>query len=196
MELEEEKSRNLFVYNNIMVNNLNLIIRNKDFGLEKVDFTENFRTRLASRGIVFDPKTKKIAMVVKTKINEYKLPGGGREGEETEEETFYREIFEETGCKVKIVEKLGTILEERENIDMKQISTIFVSELIEDTKELHPTKKEIDEGLTVEWMEVGAALEAVRNSFELVLGDDYEDLYNARFVLKRDLAILEYYIKH
>ena len=135
-------------------------------------------------------------MVVKTKINEYKLPGGGREGEETEEETFYREIFEETGCRVKIVEKLGTILEERENIDMKQISTIFVSELVEDTKELHPTEKEIDEGLTVEWMEVGAALEAVKNSFELVLGDDYEDLYNARFVLKRDLAILEYYIKH
>ena len=76
---------------------------------------------------------------------------------------------------------------------MKQISTIYLSELIEDTKELHPTQKEIDEGLKVEWMDVDDAIKAVKDSYEKVLGDEYESLYAAHFVIKRDIAILEFF---
>ncbi len=180
-------------YNRTMEETLNLKFTNQDFGLENTEYTDDYRTRYAARGIVLDSKSNKIALAVKTKINEFKLPGGGIEGNESEEDAFLREVFEETGCKVKIIKKLGTILEERSNINMKQISTIYLSELIEDTKELHPTQKEIDECLKVECMDVDDAIKAVRDSYGKVLGDKYENLYAAHFVIKRDTAILEFF---
>ncbi|MBQ1392629.1 MAG: NUDIX domain-containing protein [Lachnospiraceae bacterium] len=172
---------------------IDIVIKNEDFGLEATPYTDNCYVRYASRGIVFDPAIGKIAMEYKANINEYKLPGGGREGNETEEETFHREVFEESGCKVKIVKKLGTILEERSNIDMKQYSAIFVAELVEDTKELHLEQKEADEGMVVKWMDVDEALEAVKKSHDTVKADGYESLYNAHFVLVRDEKIIEAY---
>ena len=59
-----------------MEETLNLKFTNQDFGLENAEFTNDYRTRRAARGIVLDPKSNKIALAVKTKINEFKLPGG------------------------------------------------------------------------------------------------------------------------
>ena len=142
---------------------------------------------------MIDPATGKIAVVCKRKINEYKLPGGGKEGNETEEENFYREIWEETGCKVKIIKKLCTVKEERSSLDMKQTSVVFVSELVENTGEIHPDEEEIKQGLVLEWMSLDDAIDAVRNSFDVVLGDEKRSTYSAHFVIKRDLKILETY---
>ena len=170
-----------------------VVITNKDFGLEPVEFTEGTFVRYAARGILLDPTTGKIAMVCKKKINEYKLPGGGREGNETEEENFYREIMEETGCTAKIIKKLGEVKEERSSLNMKQISAVFVAEVVENTGEIHPDEAEIAQGLVLEWMSVDDAIEAVKNSFDTVLGDEKRSTYSAHFVLRRDLSILEAY---
>lgn len=172
---------------------IDILITNKDFGLEKRACGEDCYVRYASRGIVVDPKTNRIAVGVKTKIKEYKLPGGGKEGEETEEETFEREIFEETGCKIRALKRLGIVREERDNINMKQTSTVFVAELAKDTKKLHLTEKEASEGMEVRWMSLAEATEAVRKSYDTVLVDNPEDLYRAHFVIMRDLKILEAY---
>ena len=102
-------------------------------------------------------------------------------------------MLEETGCKVRIIDKLGTVYEERSNIDLKQFSTLFIAELIEDTGTLHPTQKEKDEGLTIKWMDLDNAINTIRDSYNKVLGDKYEDNYVAHFVIKRDLEILEEY---
>lgn len=172
------------------MNTLNLKITNQDFGLENKEYSENFRTRYASRGIVFDPKTNKVAMVVKTKIHQCKLPGGGKEDDETPEETFEREIFEETGCKIKIIKKIGTVIDEPVDIDIRQISTAFISELIEDTKEIHPTQKELDEGIEVQWLDVETAINLVKKTIDSAP----EDLkYRIRFTIKRDVKILEFF---
>ena len=138
-------------------------------------------------------KQIKLPWWLKQKFTNTNYRGGGTENNETEEETFLREIFEETGCRVKIIKKLGTVLEERSNMDLKQISAIFVSELIEDTKKLYPTKKEIDEGLTVKWMDIDEAISAVKKSYDEVLGDEYEEVYGAHFVILRDAKILEFF---
>ena len=176
-----------------MKNDLDVLITDHNFDIEPIPFTENVFDRRASRGVVYNPKTDQVVMVTFKHRVEYKLPGGGREGNETEEETFYREIMEETGCKVKIVQRLGVVREERSQIDMKQTSAAFVAELIEDTGEIHPDADEIKKGLAIEWMDLDDAIVAVENSFTTVLTDPRRSIYRARFVLERDLAILKAY---
>ncbi len=52
---------------------------------------------------VIDPVTKKILLVLHKKFNKWVQPGGHIEEDETPEETAVREVFEETGIKVKLV---------------------------------------------------------------------------------------------
>ena len=79
------------------MDNMELIckITDKDIGENTIGM-ENPRLRYASRGIVIR-EDGKIAVFNKSNKNEYKLPGGGKEGKETPEETFKREVLEETG---------------------------------------------------------------------------------------------------
>lgn len=64
----------------------------------------NSRLRLGARGIAIR-EDGKIAIFNKSNKNEYKLPGGGLEGEgeEEPEEAFKREVLEEIGCKIEII---------------------------------------------------------------------------------------------
>ncbi len=105
----------------------------------------NPRLRLGARGIVVR-EDGKIAVFNKSNKNEYKLPGGGIEGDEKPEEAFKREVLEETGCKIEIIEELGTTEEYKTLDNFKQISYVFVGKVLEDTKQLNVTQKEKDEG--------------------------------------------------
>lgn len=64
----------------------------------------NSRLRLGARGIAIR-EDGKIAIFNKSNKNEYKLPGGGLEGEgeEEPEEAFKREVVEEIGCEIEII---------------------------------------------------------------------------------------------
>lgn len=64
----------------------------------------NSRLRLGARGIAIR-EDGKIAIFNKSNKNEYKLPGGGLEGEgeEEPEEAFKREVLEEIGCETEII---------------------------------------------------------------------------------------------
>jgi ADP-ribose pyrophosphatase YjhB (NUDIX family) len=64
----------------------------------------NSRLRLGARGIDIR-EDGKIAIFNKSNKNEYKLPGGGLEGEgeEEPEEAFKREVLEEIGCEIEII---------------------------------------------------------------------------------------------
>ena len=172
---------------------INIRLSNQDFGLKNEGFTDNCRIRYSSRGIIYNPKTDKIAIIAKTRLKECKLPGGGKEGNETDEESFQREVLEETGCKVKIIQKLGDVYEERSSINQKQYSTVYLSELIEDTGKLNPTEKEINEGLTVKWASIEEAIEAVRDSYDSFEGNSPETTYVVHFIIRRDLEILKAY---
>ncbi len=174
---------------------MNLIckITDNDFGY---NYSEpvNPRVRLASRGIVLRSDGK-IAVFNKSNKNEYKLPGGGRENDESPEETFKREVLEETGCIVEIIEDLGITEEYKSQNNFKQISNVFVGKVIEDTKELHVTQKEKDEGAKLLWETPEKALELITNCFDKLVDSNYESVYTTKFIILRDRRILEYYIK-
>lgn len=67
---------------------------------------EVYYPREASRGLVFLPNGNMLAFL-KPRTDQFKLPGGGKEGGETPEETFRREVLEEIGYTIKNIRKLG-----------------------------------------------------------------------------------------
>lgn len=156
---------------------------------------DNPRLRLGARGIVVR-EDGKIAIFNKSNKNEYKLPGGGIEENEKPEEAFKREVLEETGCKVEIMKELGTTEEYKTLDNFKQISYVFVGKVLEDTKQLHVTQKEKDEGARLVWETPENALKVITESYDKLVASKYESVYHTRFIALRDKKILEYYIKH
>ena len=168
-------------------------ITDEDIG-EKNSIMENPKLRLGARGIVIR-EDGKIAVFNKSNKNEYKLPGGGLEGEEKPEEAFKREVLEETGCKVEITQILGTTEEHKSLNNFKQISYVFVSKVIKDTKQLNVTEKEEDEGAKLIWETPEKALKLITECFGKLVASKYSSIYSTKFVVLRDRKILEKYIE-
>ena len=118
-------------------------ITDQDIGETPIEMT-NLRLRLCAGGIVIR-EDGKIAIFNKSNKNEYKLPGGGLEGEEETEEAFRRKVLEKTGCEIEIIECLGTTEEYKSLKNFKQISYVFVGKVLKDTKQLNMTKKKMKE---------------------------------------------------
>lgn len=168
------------------------IIKDSDIGYEGLKLNTP-RIRYASRGIVI--KEDKIAILNKANKNEFKLPGGGIEENETPEDAFRRETLEETGCEVNIIDCLGTIEEHKTLANFKQISYVFVGKVVNDTEQCHFTEKESDEGAKLLWTTPTEGLELITNCFDRIIGSKYEDEYQTKFIVYRDKTILEYYLK-
>ncbi len=167
-------------------------LTDEDIG-EKIINMENPKLRLGARGIVIR-EDGKIAIFNKSNKNEYKLPGGGIEGDEKPEEAFKREVLEETGCEIEIIKKLGTTEEYKSIDNFKQISHIFIGKVLKDTKQLNVTRKEKDEGAKLLWKTPERALELITSCFDKLVASKYESIYSTKFVVLRDRKIIEYYL--
>ena len=167
-------------------------ITDEDIG-EKIINMENPKLRLGARGIVIR-KDGKIAIFNKSNKNEYKIPGGGLEGKENPEEAFKREVLEETGCEIEIIETLGKTEEYKSLNNFKQISYVFVGKVLKDTKQLNLTDKEKDEGAKLLWETPKKALELTTKCFNELVPSKYSSIYSTKFVVLRDRKIIEYYL--
>ena len=164
-------------------------ITDQDIGETFVEMT-NPRLRLGARGIVIR-EDGKIAIFNKSNKNEYKLPGGGLEGEEEPERAFKREALEETGCEVEIIQNLGITEEYKSLNNFKQISYVFVGKVLKDTKQLNVTEKEKDEGAKLLWETPEKALELITKCYDELIASRYESVYATKFIVLRDRKILE-----
>lgn len=167
-------------------------ITDKEIGEEIVNY-EGLLTRVASRGIVLNDNDE-IAIFYKKNKNEYKLPGGGMEENETKEECFKREVLEETGCNVEIITYMGYTEEIKSKMNFIQTSHVFISKVVNDTKKLHLTQKETDEGGELIWLSPQVALKSISKCFNELVASKYDSVYSTKFIIKRDKAILEEYI--
>lgn len=154
---------------------------------------KNSKIRLAARGIVLR-EDGKIAIQNKSNKNEYKLIGGGIEENEEPQIAFKREVLEEAGCEIEIIEQLGTTEEYKSLQNLKQTSYIFVAKVIKDLHHLNLTKKEKDEGAKLLWVEPEEALRLIIECYNKLLPSKYDDVYDTRYVVLRDRKILEYYL--
>lgn len=169
-------------------------ITDEDIGENVVKNNMEFKLRIASRGIILNQEGK-IAILNKENKNEFKLPGGGVDDGENYEEAFIREALEETGCEIEILDFLGYTEEIKSHESFRQISYCYVGKVINDTKNTGFTKKEIDEGAKILWLDINDAHEKILNSFSTLKGSKYDNLYMTKFIPKRDIAILEEYMK-
>lgn len=172
---------------------MNLICKltDRDIGEEYIEM-ESPELKRGARGIVINDDGK-IAVFYKSARNEYKLPGGGLEGDETPEQAFKREVLEETGCEVEIIDNLGIAEEYKNKTNFKQISYVFVGKVIEDTHELHLTKSEQKAKAMLLWETPEKALELITNCYDQITADEIS-VYITKFIVTRDRKILEYYM--
>lgn len=168
-------------------------ITDADIG-EKVYEIDNPTTRKAVRAILLNDLGE-IALLHKTKKNEYKLIGGGIENQETLQQALRREVLEESGCTINILKELGYVEEYRTLNNFVQTSYVYVAEVSNDTKKLHLTKQEKEEGAELCWYKPEIALKQINDSYEKLFPSKYSDLYNSKIIIKRDSSILKYYME-
>lgn len=144
-------------------------------------------SKYGSRGVLLNNKGQ-IALMYVSDSDIYKLPGGGIEEDETEEQAFIREIKEETGYHCHILSYLGIVEEHKAKKDFLHISHCYYAETIGKKGSLKLTKEEKKRGYKPHWFDLNLAIEILEECFRKSIG------YRTLFVLKRDLAIL-YYVK-
>ena len=198
MKMIDGKQEKIIKFSNKYFDKINLIgqIKDEDIG-EVSKKVEKYRQRYGARGIVLRDDGK-IAVFNKSLKNEFKLPGGGiDEGEETAE-SFKREVFEETGCKIEIIDFLGTIEELKTQDNFKQISYVYVGKVTEETNSLHVTEQEEKEGAKLLWEKPEKALELIKDCYDKLLPSpceaDLSSVYHTKFIVRRDTKILETYL--
>lgn len=166
-------------------------LTDEDFKITSIKM-DNPRHRLGSRGLVF--KNGKVAILNKQSKNEYKLVGGGIEKDEDPTTAFQREVLEETGCQIEIIEFLGITEEYKSQDNFRQTSYVYVANVINDTGNFNFTQKEVDEGSNLLWLDINDALKLIKESENKLVSSKYESVYHTKFIVRRDYEILKYYI--
>lgn len=174
---------------------MNFIGKISDIDIGEVEKKcENPNTRIAVRVILINDENK-IAILHKKNKNEYKLVGGGVDEGESYEEALKRETLEESGCIIEIIRELGYIEEFRGKMNFKQTSYVYVAKVVEDTKTLHLTQKEIDEGSEICWFEPMEAYKKISECYDKVKASEYSSVYSTKIIIKRDMCILKKYLE-
>lgn len=137
--------------------------------------------KTASRGIIFI--NEKILLVHSDKYNDYKLPGGALDENETKIEALIREVYEETGRKIKktSIKPYGKIIEKRKSIKSGEEDTIFYVESSYYTAEVFltsyhpkPTESEILAGYKPVLVDLDYAIsENDKISLPWIIRDNY-----------------------
>lgn len=168
-------------------------ITDKDFNIEEKINQDNPIIRVGARGIITNDNGE-IAIIYKKNKNEYKLPGGGVEDGENTEIAFKRECEEELGCQIEILEKLGTVEEYKSQENFKQLSFVYLGYKKADLEANKLTTQEQEEGTRFIWLPKTEALDKMRASLNNLKSSKYDNVYRTRFMVLRDIKILEYYL--
>lgn len=155
----------------------------KDVGI-KPTHCSKYAVRKAARAILFNSEDK-VALLNVGKLRYYKIPGGGVEGEENVAKGLEREILEETGCKAKVTNEVGMIIEYRAGIATLQINYCFIAKVQGKPGVVQFTKEELDRDFKLQWVSLDEAISLVKNA------TPSDEEYDPLFIQKRDLTFLQ-----
>ena len=153
-------------------------LKDEDVGWKskKAEMTQ----RLAARAILL--KNNKIALLHVTKHGYHKLPGGGVESKESIEQALFREVLEETGCKIRIIGIIGKIIEYRTQENTIQTSFCYLAEVVEEGKPKFD-RGEMEDGFKLEWVSANNAIK--------LLEKDRPQTYDGKFIVRRDSIFIK-----
>lgn len=113
----------------------------------------------------------------------------GRKDNEKPEETFIREVYEETGYRIKNIQKVGITNE------YTQISHVFLAEPDGDADDFHPDEAEIMQGAKCIKMNPKDALLKMREFIDKYEGKTDDESLIRYYITLRDYKILEIYLQ-
>ena len=156
----------------------------KNLGISRreVDFSLEYRVRQAARAVVID-KNGKLAILFDTRHNHHKIPGGGVNKNEAIKRALKREMIEEAGCSIKILNEIGLIIEYRNKINLLQLSYCWLAQVRGKTMEPRFDKREIANGFKLEWLAPNQAVKLFKK--------DKPRGYSGHFMWARDLLFLQ-----
>jgi 8-oxo-dGTP pyrophosphatase MutT (NUDIX family) len=157
-------------------------IDHSHIGLQKSKEDIKYDIRKAARAVLIN-ENKQVALLHVMKDGYYKLPGGGIEGDETTIQALVREVYEEVGSGIEIMDEIGMVLEYRDQFEQLQISYSFLCETKGVLVEPSFTQKELDHGFQLEWKTIEDAMKAI----ESYSGEKYV----AKFITLRDFLIVQ-----
>lgn len=177
---------------------------NKNYGNKTIDFFVDSKPKLRNRvGIVLYNDENEIAIAKFSNTKEVKLPGGSLDYNMSLLENVKRILDERFGFSIKsnTLKMIGNAIEIKPydplaNITVSKIVMVNLDKVIH---ELTPNEKEVQEGFSLEWMNIEKAIEEMKESFKYV--SDYKDIPNKDYwrplltkqlIVYRDLQVLEY----
>ena len=126
---------------------------------------------------------KEIALLHVSSEGYYKLPGGGIEGDESMEAALEREVMEEVGAGIAILDEIGMTIEYRDSINQLQISYCYLAQVNGAVSTPAFTDYEREKGFSLIWRSLDEAMQLMRaHKPEHFIG---------RFIVERDLAFME-----
>lgn len=159
-----------------------LTIDETDFGRLSQVKTGQYWQRLAVRAVVLDEQGK-IYLMHMSKRGTYKLPGGGVDDGEDPHSALSRELMEEVGVDIEVIDEIGQVIEYRDGPMMEQISLCYLAKQVGEKGEAALEPGEIAVGMR----EIQA--DGIDHAIELVASSLPSD-GDGQFMYKRELAIL------
>ena len=115
---------------------------------------------------------------------------------EKAQEAFRRECEEELGCVVDIIKELGIAIEYKSQENFKQLSFVYKARKVDELESNNLTEKEKAEGTEYVWLPKLQAPRKMKESLEKLGSSDYDSVYRTRFMVLRDVRILDHYINN
>lgn len=114
-------------------------------------------------------------------ITTTKYQGGIDDGENIKE-ALIREVLEEVGSKIEIMDEVGKIIEFRSKLNLKQTSYCYIGKIISRGMTTF-TEEERNQNFKLIWISLDEAISKVRN--------DKPTNYEGKFIQQRDLIFLK-----
>ena len=157
-------------------------ITEKSLGMKSADeiLEHTFLFRKSARAILLNEKDE-VSLQLVGKFGYHKLPGGGVDRGETEEEALRREVREEVGCDLTIIAPLGITIEYRTKHNLLHISYGYLCRVDGAVTGPSYEQGEIDDQYESVWMPVEKAKQLLEQN-----APTPPDHYEARFIIERE----------